>query len=164
MLFRSKKLYVDLVDNKDLYRITEVYNSSKKFLISHTNYDSVRNEWIYEEIESMKKIGFHCCKIVEISSQKLIGIMDFKIDKETYLSLLIIHNDYKNKGFGKEIFHALEIYAKSLRSDSIRIDVVTNYDNYVLDFWTKIGFIKIKDIELKWAGKTLCGDMMKKIL
>jgi len=54
-----------------------------------------------EELESMKKANFYSCKIIEKSSGKIIGIIDFKIGEETYLSLLMLHNDYKNKGFGK---------------------------------------------------------------
>ena len=112
----------------------------------------------------MKEVGFYCCKIVELSSGKIIGIMDFKIAEETYLSLLMIHNDYKSKGFGKLIFQALQEYVKSLISKCIRIDVVANYDNSVLDFWTRNGFIKFKDVELNWTGKTLPATTMKKRL
>ncbi|WP_268064106.1 hypothetical protein [Clostridium sp. CF011] len=37
----------------------------------------------------------------------------------------------------------------------MRIDVVTNYDDTVLDFWVKNGFDKFKDVELNWTGKIL---------
>lgn len=164
MIFESKGFYIDLIENKDFNDIVEVYNSNKHFLVNHMNKEKITNEWILEELESMKEVGFSSCKIVEIASGKIMGVMDFKIAEETYLSLLMIHNDFKSKGFGKLIFQAFEGYAKSLKSKCIRIDVVTNYDNSVLDFWIKNGFIKFKDVELNWTGKILPAVIMKKSL
>ncbi|MCB2312747.1 GNAT family N-acetyltransferase [Clostridium tagluense] len=164
MIFQSKGFYIDLVQNKDLKDIVEVYNSNKYFLINHMDMDIIKYEWIVEELESMKKADFYSCKVVEKSSGKIVGIIDFKIGEETYLSLLLIHNDYKNKGFGRLIYKALEEYITSVKSKCIRIDVVINYDDSVLKFWVKNGFSKIKDIELNWTGKILPAIIMKKFL
>jgi hypothetical protein len=164
MFFEPKGFHVDLVENKDLNEVVEVYNSNKHFLVNHIDKEKITDEWILQELESMKEVGFYSCKIVEISSGKIFGVIDFKVGKETYLSLLMIHNYFKNKGFGELIFHAFEGYAKSLKSESIRIDVVTNYDNSVLGFWIKNGFTKFKDVELNWTGKILPAVTMKKRL
>jgi len=164
MIFETKNFYVDLVNNNDLNEIIEIYNSNEHFLVAHLDKNKITNQWIIEEIESMKEIGFYSGKIVEKSSGKIIGVMDFKVGEESYLSLLMIHNDFKGKGFGKLIFQAFEEYVKSLKSKSIRIDVVTNYDSSVLDFWIKNGFIQLKDIELNWEGKKLPAVTMKKNL
>ena len=56
----------------------------------------------------------------------------------------MLHNDFKNKGLGKLIFHDFEGYSKSLKSRCIRIDVVINYENSVLDFWVKNGLVNLK--------------------
>ena len=164
MFFQSKDFYVDLIENKDLNEVVKVYNSNKHFLVKHMDKEEITNEWIFQELESMKEVGFYSCKIVDINSENIMGIMDFKVGEETYLSLLMIHNDFKSKGLGKLIFHAFEEYVKSLKSKCIRIDVVTNYENSVLDFWIKNGFIKFKDIELNWIGKILPAVTMKKSL
>lgn len=164
MVFETKDFYVDLIENKDIDSVAEVYNSNRTFLIRHMDKEKITNEWVLQEIETMKEIGFYSCKIVEISSGKIIGVIDFKIEQETYLSLLIIHNDFKSKGLGKLIYQAFEEYAQSLKSKRIRIDVVTNYDNFVLDFWINNGFVKYKDVELNWTGKTLPAVIMKKNL
>lgn len=164
MIFQLKDFYVSLVENKDLNKIIDVYNSNKNFLINHMHKEKVTSKWMLQELEPMKEFGFYCCKIVEISSEKIIGIMDFKIGEETYVSLLMIHNDYKSKGFGKLIFQAFEEYAKSLKSKYVRIDIVNNYDDSVLNFWIKNGFIKFKDVELNWAGKILPVITMNKSL
>ncbi|MDF2609675.1 MAG: GCN5-related N-acetyltransferase [Lachnospiraceae bacterium] len=164
MIFELKDFYVDLVDNKDLDEVAKVYNSNRHFLLSHMDKEKVTIEWILQELKSMKEVGFNSCKIVEISSGNMLGVIDFKTGEETYLSLLMVHNDFKGKGIGKLIFESFEKYAKLQKSKSIRIDVVTHYDNSVLDFWIKSGFLKIKDVELNWTGKTLPAITMKKNL
>ena len=164
MIFRIKNYYVEIAQNKDLSEIVEVYNSNKEFLLSHMDREEVTGEWLYQEIESMKELDFLSCKIVEISSGRIIGIIDFNIGEEAYLSLLILHNDYKGKGIGKQIVQAFEEYCKSLKSEHIRIDVVTNYNDFVLDFWTRKGYIKLKNVELNWTGKILPAVTMIKNL
>lgn len=164
MIFKSEIFYVDLVENKDLNEILEVYNSNRHFLINHLDKEKVTVKWVLGELESMKEVGFCSCKIVENSSGKIIGVMDFKVEEETYLSLLMVHNDYRCMGYGKLIFQAFEEYSKSLKSNCIRVDVVTSYDDSVLDFWIRNEFIKFKDTELNWAGKILPAITMKKTL
>lgn len=160
MFFETQNFYVDLVNNNDLNEVIEIYNSNEHFLVAHE--ERITKQWITEEIELMEEIGFNSGKIVEKSSGKIIGVIDFKVGEESYLSLLMIHNDFRGKGFGKLIFQGFEEYVKSLKSKCI--DVVTNYDHSVLDFWIKNGFIKFKDIELNWAGKRLPAVTMKKNL
>jgi len=164
MLFQTKDFYVDIIENKDLNEIVGIYNSNKRFLLSHMNMGNVIEQWALEEIESMKEVGFHSCKIVDILSGKIIGIIDFKISEETYLSLFMIHENFKCRGYGKLILHAFEEYAKILKSKSIRIDIVTNYDSSVFDFWVKNKFVKFEEVELNWAGKSLPAVTMKKYL
>jgi GNAT superfamily N-acetyltransferase len=164
MIFETEGFYIDLVVNEDINDVVEVYNSNRNFLQNHVGTDKVVKEWILDEIESMRKIDFYSCKVVEKSSGKLIGIIDFKIGEETYLSILMLHKDYKNKGIGKYVYQGLEEYAKSEKSKCMRIDVVTNYDDAVLDFWTRNGFVKFKNIELNWTGKILPAVIMKKNL
>ncbi|NYB75476.1 GNAT family N-acetyltransferase [Sedimentibacter hydroxybenzoicus DSM 7310] len=164
MFFELKDFCIDLVESKDLDEIAEVYNSNKQFLKSHMNRERVTNEWILQELESMKKSGFYSCKIVEIKSGEIIGIIDFKAGEEVYLSLLMLKDNFKGKGFGNLIFQYFEEYAKSQKSKCIRIDVVTDYDNSVLDFWINNGFAKVEDIELNWTEKILPAVVMRKYI
>jgi len=157
MLFEPKGFYVDLNE------VVEIYNSNKQFSANHMDKEKITNKWILEELESMKETGFHSCKIIENSSEKIIGVMDFKLGEETYLSLLMIHNDYKSKGLGKLIFQTFVRYVNYLKSKCIRINVVTNYNSSMLNFWIKNGFIKFKDVELNWTGKSLSAVTMKEI-
>ncbi len=164
MFFELKDFCVDLVEYKDLDEIAEVYNSNKQFLKSHMNREKVTNEWILQELETMKEVGFYPCKIVETMSGEIIGIIDFKLGEEAYLSLLMLKDNFKGKGFGNMIFQAFEEYVKSQKSKSIRIDVVTNYDNSVIDFWINNSFVKVEDIELNWTEKILPAVVMRKYI
>ncbi len=164
MIFEIKTFGVDSIENKDIDKIIEVYNSNKKFLMSHMDKEKVTSKWVIEELKSMREVNFYCCKIVEISSGEIVGLIDFKMEEETYLSLLMIHNAYRNKGVGKLVYYALEEYALSLKSKCIRIDVVNNYDSSVVDFWSKKGFVEFKQSKLNWAGKVLPAVTMKKNL
>ncbi|WP_099191375.1 GNAT family N-acetyltransferase [Tepidibacter mesophilus] len=164
MMFKVNGFRVEELNNKDLNEIVEVYNSNKNFLISHMDKKEITIEWMIEELKSMKEIGFLCCKIVDMNSEKIVGVIDFKVDKETYLSLLMIHNNYKNKGLGRLIYKGLEKYALSLKSNCIRIDVVADYDDSVIEFWTKNRFVKFKDTILNWTGKDLDAIVMKRNL
>lgn len=164
MIIQSKGFYIDLVSNNDVKEVLEVYNSNENFLMHHMDMNKVTSKWLLEELENMRDIGFCSCKIVENCTGKIIGIIDFMIADETYLSLLMINSAFQGKGFGKLIFQGFEEYVKSLKSKCIKIDVVTNYDNSVLDFWINNGFIKIKDVELNWTGKVLTAVTMKKFL
>jgi hypothetical protein len=83
MFFKSEGFYVDLVENMDLNEVVEVNNSNKHFLVTHLDEEKVTIEWIIQELQSMKEVGFYSCKIVERSSRKIIGVMDFKAGEET---------------------------------------------------------------------------------
>jgi len=164
MIFKTKDFHVDLVEKDDLKDIVEVYNSNIDFLESHLGIDKVTFKWLYNELEIMKQANFSSYKIIKKDTNEIVGFIDLKIDNETYLSLLMLHNKYKNKGIGKSIYKALEKHVKSLKSDCIRIDVVTNYDNSVINFWSRNGFNRIKEIKLNWGDKILPAITMKKNL
>lgn len=164
MIFESKDFLFDNADINDVEDIVKIYNSHPDFLIKHMDINEVKNEWILEELDTMKNIGFYSCKVIEKGTGKIVGLIDFKTGEVTYLSLLMIHNDYLNKGFGKVIYQAFEEYIKLEKSKCIRIDVVTDYDDRVLNFWTINGFDKIETIELNWSGKVLPAVIMKKSL
>ncbi|GMA64152.1 hypothetical protein GCM10025859_45920 [Alicyclobacillus fastidiosus] len=162
MIFESENLYVCPTEMADVDSVVEVYNSNTLFLENHMNTQQVTFEWVTEELESMGKAGFCSCKAVDKSSRKIVGVIDFKIDQESYVSLLMVHKEYENMGFGKQIYQAFEDYAKSRESKRIRLDVVTGYSDKVLNFWVGNGFEKFEDIKLNWTGVTLFAVTLKK--
>ena len=164
MIFESRDFYINTIENNDIEEICEIYNSNEHFLLNHMNVNNVTSKWMLVEITCARKTGFKSCKIVDKASGKKIGIVDFKFGEETYLSLLMIHNDFRGKGIGKVFFINFEEYLKSLKGKSIRIDVGTGYDNSVFDFWDKNGFISFQDVKLNWAGNILSAVTMRKYL
>lgn len=155
MIFKSGKYEVDSIEKYDIKDIVEIYNSNRKFLKSHMNVDSVDIEWAEKEIQEMKEAGFQSVKIVDAEILKTVGFIDFKTSKEAYLSLMMIHGELKGKGIGKSVCRELEKHLLSEGCESIRIDVVTGYDDSVLEFWKKNGFEKTEDIRLNWNGNQL---------
>ncbi|MFX4303235.1 GNAT family N-acetyltransferase [Alicyclobacillus tolerans] len=148
----------------DVDNVVEVYNSNMIFLEKHTKNYPVTFEWVTEELKSMRNAGFCSCKVVDKRTGKMVGIIDYKIEQESYLSLLIVHQDYQNMGYGKQIYRAFEDYAKSRKSQCIRLDVANGYSDKVINFWIANGFEKLEDIKLNWAGVTLSAVIMKKYI
>lgn len=164
MIFEGDGFYVDLIGDDDFGEITSVYNSNKGFLARHIGKCIVTEDWVKSEVDCMRKLHFSYCKIVESSTGKLAGIIEFKIEKETYLSLLMLNSEYKSKGCGIEVYKAFEKYAKERGSLCIRIDVVAGYNDKVYSFWRRNGFMEFKNAKLKWGKKILPAVIMKKSL
>lgn len=162
MLFDGKDFFVSESSPEDILDITEIYNSNKDFLKKHTNKENVTFDWLLEDLKETRNAGFSPCKIVEKSTGKILGILDFKISSETYLSLFMLHHDYINRGIGKTVFKEFETYVKNNGSNAIRIDVVDSKNEDALRFWVKRGFVKIKEVSLSWGDAVLQASLMKK--
>ncbi|MEF9934862.1 MAG: GNAT family N-acetyltransferase [Clostridium sp.] len=162
MLFDGKDFFVDESNAEDIIEITEIYNSNKEFLKKHTNKENVTFDWLLEDLKETRNSGFSPCKIVDKESGAILGILDFKLSSETYLSLFMLHNKYINKGIGKTVFAEFESYAKNNGSHAIRIDVVDSKNEDALRFWVKRGFQKIKEVSLSWGDAILQASLMKK--
>lgn len=164
MIIKTKDFQVDLIDEEDIDAIVEIYNSNRLFLMSHMDKESVTNKWLFEELEDMKAVKFNSYKVLDVATKKIIGFADFKIEDEVYLSLFMLHSDYKKKGLGTLIYKELEEYFISRKCREIRIDVVTNYSTSVMDFWERNGFKSYEEVQLNWTGKELPAVIMKKNL
>ena len=79
-----------------------------------------------------------------------------------YLSLLMLLNNFQNKGLGTSIYLYFESLVGGKNASKIRIDVVDDYENNVIPFWEKMGFIRTKKEELTWGGKTSSVTVMEK--
>ncbi len=155
---------MELIDSKDFNDIVNLYNSNELFLKSHIGKESINTKWVSDELNIMKDEGFYSAKVIQKKSNKIVGLVDFKVDKETYLSLLIINSNLRGKGIGMKVYELFEMYIKHCNSTSLRIDVVTNYDKHILDFWMKNGFKSIENINLNWNEKVLPAVVMKKYI
>lgn len=144
-------LIIEKLEEKNIEDIVGIYNSNKTFLENHMGITSVTREFIINEIKEMENIGFSSL-IIKNSKGNTIGVCDYKIEEEVYLSLLMIDAKLKRKGFGKTIYNQIEGIFKSKNSKRIRIDVVHEYEENVLGFWEKQGFVCDEKIQLEWSG------------
>jgi len=164
MIFEVEDFYVKLIEVSDLNRILEIYNSNKDFLIKHMHKEEVTYDWIFEDFKFMKEVGFYSCKIVDKIDKNIVGLIEFNGKKNIYLSLLMIHGDYKSNGIGNLIYKGFERYALSLQRNRIDIDIVDNYSDMVYDFWVNKGFVRDSDTKLNWEDKVLLASRMNKKL
>lgn len=164
MIFEVEDFYVELIEVSDLIRILEIYNSNKDFLTKHLHKEKITYDWIFEDFKFMKEVGFYSCKIIDKNTGKIVGLIEFNGKKNTYLSLLMIHNDYKSNGIGNIIYQGFERYALSRQKDRIDIDIVDNYSGMVYDFWVNKGFIRGSNTNLKRGYRILEGSKMNKKL
>lgn len=164
MLFQTHDAYIDVVNPEDIADLVAIYNSHRHFCTHHLGRHTVTAPWMKDEIRTVKDDGFVPLKIVEKSTQHVIGLLDVKIDRETYLSLLMIHEQCQGRGFGQSVYHSLEAYLRMHQGQSIRIDVATEYDARVMNFWRKDQFQALHQVTLTWHGASFAALTMTKIL
>lgn len=150
---KMEENYVDVVVN--------IYNSNKTFLQNHMGISRVTKDFILEEIEEMKNHGFDSL-IIKNNPGEIVGVCDFKIEDEAYLSLLMIDDKHKGNGIGGRVYNQLEKIFKSKKVSSVRIDVAYDYEENVLRFWEKQGFVANEKINLYWNGYKLNAIKMYK--
>lgn len=154
---------IDTISQNDIPTILDIYNSNKTFLENHMGIPKVSKDFIINEIEEIENIGFSSL-VIKNNEGHIVGICDFKIGDEVYLSLLMIDAKLKGNGIGKIIYNQLEEIFKAKNSKRIRIDVVYDYEENVLGFWEQQGFISSEKIELEWNGyKSKAFKMYKNI-
>ncbi|NMP23714.1 GNAT family N-acetyltransferase [Sulfobacillus harzensis] len=164
MIFETQDVYVDFAQSADIDGLVRVYNSHPAFIHRHLSRNIVTRDWMAEETKTTRNAGFWPCKVVGKASGQIIGLIDVKLGTETYLSLLMVHQSYAHQGFGQQVYQGLEAFVRSHDSRTIRIDVVTGYDDRVLDFWVRNGFHVISDTTLEWDKRTLAAVTMTKTL
>ena len=92
----------DMATKNDIDKVLEIYNSNSDFLEKHLGASRVSKEFIANEMEEMKKIGFRSF-VIKNSEGNTVGICDFKIAEEVYLSLLMIDGKQKRNGLGSRV-------------------------------------------------------------
>ena len=139
------------VELNDIHKVVEIYNSNVSFLMAHMGISNISKEFVSNEINEMKSVGF-ISSVIKDNKGEIIGVCDFKIQEEAYLSLLMIHSKFKGNGLGKDIYNHLERVFKSKNVKRVRIDVVYDYEENVLGFWEKQGFVSKEKVELECNG------------
>ncbi|HCW54483.1 MAG TPA: GNAT family N-acetyltransferase [Clostridium sp.] len=148
-----KKYDIEVATVKDVGIITKIYNSNATFLENHLGVSNISEEFICNEVEEMRSVGFETVLIIDNETQEVVGLSDYKIGECVYLSLLMIDGKLKRQGIGTQIYKFLEKEFKNQHSQRIRIDVVDDYEGNAIAFWKKQGFKHGKRVQLEWGQK-----------
>ncbi|MFE7061390.1 GNAT family N-acetyltransferase [Sutcliffiella sp. NPDC057660] len=83
---------------------------------------------------------------------KHIGIIDFTMynpkDGFPWLGLLLIHKSFEGQGLAKEAYQHYEKLMTNRRVSAVRLGCYKD-NNRGLDFWGRLGFRKIKEVQYK---------------
>lgn len=152
------------IDTTNLADAIKIYNSNTDFLIHHLGEDHIDESFLKNELEEMLAHGF-TSNYVLVDTEP-IGILDYMINAEgyVYLSLMMITKEKQKNGLGTIVYKYFENWVCNKGANIIRIDVVDDYENNVLPFWEKMGFVTKKRDELTWGNKKSSVSVMEKVL
>jgi len=111
-MFLTGNFQIVKTDEQDFDEILSIYNSNKVFLLNHTGTSVVDREWCAWDFNDTLNGGFSRYRIAEAGNGPAIGFLDAKVSEETYLSLLILHENWQGRGIGKEIYKGFEEYIR----------------------------------------------------
>ncbi len=142
----------------------KIYNSNTNFLIHHIGEDYIDESFLKNELDEMQAHGFSSNYLC--IDNEPIGIVDYMLNDEgyVYLSLLMLIKEKQKKGLGTIVYKYFENWVCNEGANIIRIDVVDDYENNVLPFWEKMGFVTKKRDELTWGRKKSSVSVMEKVL
>ena len=152
------------VKEEDVEAIVQVYNSNHRFVVNHLGREFVDDLFIFNEIEEMKCAEFLPCVIIDMQSDSVVGVIDYKPEDVVYLSLLMLDSEQQKSGVGHKVYHYFEENMRESGKSSIRIDVVNDYDKNAVGFWDKQGFLPKDTVKLCWGSKQLTALTMIKNL
>ncbi len=69
--------------------------------------------------------------------------------------------DHQKKGLGKRVYRSFEERVVSSGTTKVRIDVVDDYEDNVIPFWEKMGFVKMGINRLTWGEKSSSVTVME---
>lgn len=148
----------------DIDAIVGVYNSNYKFLMNHLGMELVDHSFIANEMQEMLAAKFLSCVIMDVSTNTVVGVLDYKPDNTVYLSLMMIDSNHQQSGVGRLVYNQFEESMRQFGKNSIRIDVVNDYVGNVVAFWEKQGFIAKDEVKLSWGQKQSTAVVMVKSL
>ncbi len=151
--------------NEDINDILTVYRECEDFLslgpMSVASLKMVQEDLL----ESNKTNGQYC---VIISDNEIIGIVDFiranymDSPQNAYISLMMISKKHRGLGIGHNVLKEIENSVLSnIQIKNIITSVQTNNES-AINFWTKNGYERIGEAELK-PHTTIVYHLCKKV-
>ena len=156
--------YIRKATTDDIKDIVAIYNSNAKFLIHHLGVSAIDDFFIQREMSEMEALHFLSCVIIDTQTKTIIGILDYKPDSTVYLSLVMLDARLHGRGIGTVVYRLFEDTMIKEGKQTIRIDVVNDYKDNVVEFWRRQGFAEQSTIRLQWGEKLSNAFVMLKSL
>ncbi len=150
------------VSDINVDNVMKIFNSNEEFLIGHLDKPLIDRDFVVNEICNMSNLGFITYILTDLNGRE-IGMCEYKIGYDVYISLLIVNKDLQNRGIGSQIYRLLESKFKSQGVQKISIEILENGDKSI-DFWLKQGFILEEKTILEWDDKKINARRMIKDL
>jgi len=161
MISELKKLLpqytVEIITIADWDKVLEVYNTNQDFFMLSSGRAATAED-IKADIAGVPP-GFGLENKFYISLWKdnaCVGVLEFldgyPAPQNIWIGLLLIHGSCHRKGVGREIASAVSKAAGNRSCISVQLGVLEN-NRKARNFWTNIGFEKIRESKIKEEGK-----------
>lgn len=133
--------------------LKEIYTSMAQ-LSSDMYNQSLNDTYIIKNLSKKysQYSNFYICK----EKEEIVGYCAFYTNKihndACFLSMLVVKNEYRNKGIGTLFINKIEEICKIKNIDTIELSVNKNNEK-AIGFYTKEGFEIIKSDEIQYTMK-----------
>ncbi len=162
VILQTNEFIIRAVKKIDFPAILRVYKQSEDFLLLGPK-PKATMKMVLNDIKHSKEEKGKYCGIWDLKDN-LLGIVDFVPlleDKESsFLSLIMISVDYRDKGLGSKVIKVLEQYLITKYSIRRILSAVQTNNEKAIRFWKRCGY-KVETISEKRPDKTVVFKMKK---
>ncbi|HEX7320730.1 MAG TPA: GNAT family N-acetyltransferase [bacterium] len=162
VILQTNAFTIRTVEKDDFPAILKVYKQSEDFLALGPM-PNASIEMVLKDIKHSKEEKGEYCGIWDLKGN-LMGIVDFipiLEDKESsFLSLIMISTDYRDKGLGGKVVQALESHLTQKYLVKGILSAVQTNNRKAIRFWKRCGYI-VETIPEKRHDETVIFKMKK---
>ncbi|MGG1664223.1 GNAT family N-acetyltransferase [Brevibacillus sp. NRS-1366] len=145
----GERLVLREMTRDDLPSVVDVYNSNPGYNLLKNGESLVTLEELATEYDSTHSIpSGHWLALY--TEDKLIGVMHLIVsnpaDEKSWISMLLIHVSYQQKGYGREAVQLAEQHCLEAGSRHIHHGVVAHNEPALL-FWGKLGYEQYRQVQ-----------------
>lgn len=101
------ELSMRLAAEADTDAVLDIYNSNPDFLLHHLDLERVDAAFLRQEQKEMRKRAFLPVSSLGRRTGLPVGVLDYRPGDCAYLSLLMLHRDYRGVGLGPGVLCVL---------------------------------------------------------
>ena len=140
-LFRAGECTVRLLEERDLAVVLDIYIHSEDFL-SLNHLPKASPEMVAADVAHSKESGGVYC-IIQDDLGHLVGVLDLipeQAQGTAYIQLLMISDQFRNRGHGRCVVEGLERYLKATYGTTVIVSGVQTTNTAAQRFWRRCGF------------------------